>query len=442
MRPFTTAALIMDSEDEAIGRFGSIGNKGFELEVDGTWCSGHDGSQLAAKAMAELTRSQGRRKNTLAKALAQVQTQLMVGNTTQQRCAITRFLVSFTMWDSCPAFISFLGDKVKFSTLLEVAKERGRPVDFHPRTLTLERPLELLRELPSVGHGWVLKENGQSKGRGVHLVHDWSAASMLGRMITHRSVLQHEVSNPLLLEGHKFALRLFVVVTEFWPNRKVFLLKDGLVRWAADPYNQDGVRDKASTVTNCLIQKQLARNKFDCHRLANGKLNSSEVHLLSGLRRELGRRGHNDTKLWQDIVEATGIAFSLVPNLPVEEYHISNVLPGKHRGQIPDALRDVEVHKQCLAMYGVDFVVDSNLKPWLLEVQIAANMKPTCPQEWPVRMMLFNGTADLATNRSSNHFHQVPIFKQLPLAPSDLQFFTQHFSPLLTLRTAQGRQQY
>jgi len=254
---------------------------------------------------------------------------------------------------------------------------------------------------------------------------------MLGHMFVHRALLQQEVSNPLLMEGHKFALRLFVVVTEFWPTRKVFLLKDGLVRWAFDSFGQDNATPtKASTVTNCLIQKQLANNKFDCDRLADGKLDSSEMHLLSGLRRELSRRGHNDTKLWQDIVEATGVAFGVVPNLPEEEYHISNVLARKQQGEIPEALQDFEVHKHCLALCGVDFVVDANLKPWLLEVQLGPNVKPTCPQEWPVRMMLYNGTADLAANSSSDHFQQVSISPEMPLDPADAAFFTHHFSPL------------
>jgi len=419
--------VLLDPEDKAIGQFES---PGFQLEVDGTWCSG-DGAQISALAMAELIRSRGQRKQALVRALDHVRMQ-SAGNTTQRYCAAMDFLETFIMWDSCPALISFLGDKVKFSTLLQVAKDRGRPVDFHPRSLTLERPLELLWELPSVARGWMLKENGQSKGQGVHLVHNWSAMKMLGHMVAYRALLQQEVRNPLLLQGHKFALRLFVVVTEFWPNRKVFLLKDGLVRWAFQSFSdQDGTGPaKASTVTNCLIQQQLAHGKFNCNRLADGKLDAAEMHLLSGLRRELSRRGHNDTKLWQHIVEAAAVAFGVVPSLPEEEYHISNVLPQKHRGKIPEALQDFEVHKHCLALYGVDFVIDANLKPWLLEVQVGPNMKPTCPQEWPVRMMLFNGTASLAANRSSDHFHQLPISPQMPLDPADAVFFTHHFSPL------------
>ena len=51
------------------------------------------------------------------------------------------------------------------------------------------------------------------------------------------SVISRYVTNPLLINGHKFDLRIYVLITCCDPLR-IFLYPDGLVRFATEAYEK------------------------------------------------------------------------------------------------------------------------------------------------------------------------------------------------------------
>lgn len=62
------------------------------------------------------------------------------------------------------------------------------------------------------------------------------------------------VHNPLLINSHKFDLRIYVLVTSFEPLR-VYIYKEGLTRFASEPYSSHKFH-KFSHLTNYSINKK------------------------------------------------------------------------------------------------------------------------------------------------------------------------------------------
>ena len=73
---------------------------------------------------------------------------------------------------------------------------------------------------------WIMKPAAKSRGRGISVVNDISQVTYGEPM-----VMQRYIKNPLLLNGYKFDLRIYVLVTSFNPL-EVFIYKEGFGRFS------------------------------------------------------------------------------------------------------------------------------------------------------------------------------------------------------------------
>ena len=51
-------------------------------------------------------------------------------------------------------------------------------------------------------------------------------------------VVQQYLQRPLLLDGYKFDLRLYVLLTNVSPNLEIYVFNDGLVRLSTNEYER------------------------------------------------------------------------------------------------------------------------------------------------------------------------------------------------------------
>ena len=75
-----------------------------------------------------------------------------------------------------------------------------------------------------------MKPTASSRGRGIYIVNN------LRDVVKNEAcVISRYLDNPLLIQGHKFDLRLYIVVTCYDPLR-IYIYREGLVRFASEKY--------------------------------------------------------------------------------------------------------------------------------------------------------------------------------------------------------------
>ncbi|GBF94938.1 tubulin tyrosine ligase [Raphidocelis subcapitata] len=211
-----------------------------------------------------------------------------------------------------------------------------------------------LKDHPEEDTGlWMLK-TGQDAGKGLRLVPTCSAlqAASLpprhpGRAHTHLKVAQLYITNPMLLSGRKFHLRLWVAVTGHAPLR-AYMHTQGLVLFSSQAYDTErplaaGARPAAGHVTN------YARNEdtwvWGLERLAQ----HFESH-------------HGGpaawARLWREMRRRAALA-------------VAAALPSL---QAAHAWLRPKVEGYGFQMVGLDFLIDADLVPWLLEFNSAPSI--------------------------------------------------------------------
>ena len=96
-----------------------------------------------------------------------------------------------------------------------------------------------------------MKPANLSRGRGIHLIDDINEVTA-----DELSVVSRYISNPLLINGHKFDLRVYVLVTSYEPL-KIYVFKEGLARFASESYSSNmNKNNKFQHLTNYSINKK------------------------------------------------------------------------------------------------------------------------------------------------------------------------------------------
>ncbi|GAB6032804.1 hypothetical protein CHUAL_012007 [Chamberlinius hualienensis] len=212
---------------------------------------------------------------------------------------------------------------------------------------------------------WILKPADKSRGRGIFvfkLLNELSYNSC--------AVVQKYLTNPLLVSGYKFDLRIYVCIASIRPL-SIYAYHDGLVRFATVPFDLKNVRNPFSHMTNTSI------NKFSpSYDEGKGLVGLGCKWTLKQLRHHFYTLGISDWVLWQKI------AHILVLTILCEARAIN----------YDDELSD---DYNCFELYGFDVIVDDQLNPWLLEVNRHPSLCMDCEIDQLVKKPLLHDLIDL-----------------------------------------------
>nr|CAD7428512.1 unnamed protein product [Timema monikensis] len=243
--------------------------------------------------------------------------------------------------------------------------------DFIPQTFVM--PMDF-REFCSTHYRlrgpWIVKPVASSRGRGIYIVNSPDQVPLEDNI-----VVMKYVDNPLLIDGHKCDLRLYVAVTSYDPLM-VYMYEEGLVRFAAVKYDMSGKH----LWNPCMHLCNYSINKYHSDYVKSEDPDVEDVGhkwTLSALLRHLRAKGQDTSLLMTRI----------------EEVVVKSVLASSPA--IVSACRMFVPHtRNCFELYGFDILIDSSLKPWLLEVNLSPSLGCDSPLDVRVKSAML---ADLLT---------------------------------------------
>uniref|UniRef100_A0A1B0BDQ3 Tubulin polyglutamylase TTLL4 n=1 Tax=Glossina palpalis gambiensis TaxID=67801 RepID=A0A1B0BDQ3_9MUSC len=272
------------------------------------------------------------------------------------------------------------------------AKHGKKDFGFMPKTYIIPNDLGQLRKSwPKYAQRnvkWIIKPPAGARGTGIRVVDHWNQIPKRKPLI-----VQKYIERPLLINSSKFDLRLYVLVTSINPLR-VYMYHNGLARFASVKYSEksETLNDRCMHLTNYSI------NKKSSNYSKNEDVNACHGHkwTIKSLWNYLGNRGVRTDCLWEALRNL------VLHTILAGENAINNMIKA-----------NVESKYSCYELFGFDVLLDADLVPWLLEVNISPSLHSELPLDTFVKAPLVQSILNTAL------YHvppKIPMDRQLELA--------------------------
>ncbi|XP_076045386.1 uncharacterized protein LOC143027756 isoform X2 [Oratosquilla oratoria] len=269
---------------------------------------------------------------------------------------------------------------------------------------------------------WIVKPVASSQGKGIYLI---TQANQVPSEET--SLVCRYIESPLLVDGYKCDLRLYVAVTSLDPM-VVYLYEEGLVRLATVKY-QHG----KNLWNPCIHLTNYSVNKFHSNYVQNEDPevdDQGNKWSLSALLRYLKCQGVDTGALMR----------------AVEDVIIKSLLAAAYQMNTATNMF-VPYPRNCFELYGFDILIDSQLKPWVLEVNLSPSLNIDQPLDLKIKSAMLSDLFSLVGVQACNpHTAKVnarpSIYRKLPSlisSPAHMKLLLQRYTVDSFDRSQYGR---
>ena len=206
---------------------------------------------------------------------------------------------------------------------------------------------------------WICKPADLSRGRGIFMFKEISELQY-----DCSAVVQQYITNPLLISGYKFDIRIYVQIPSFNPL-KLYIYEEGLVRFGTEKFDLTCLDNLYSHLTNTSINKHSPSYATDKERVGPGC-----KWTLTQLRHYFNQTHVDDSILWGRVVNL------VILTVLVQAQQVPRI-------------------KNCFEMYGFDIIIDDNMKPWLLEVNFSPALSSDCQIDMIVKKPMLHDLLDM-----------------------------------------------
>lgn len=242
--------------------------------------------------------------------------------------------------------------------------------DFFPETYVIpEEYSEFYHKFQNDKGNWIVKPCNSSQGKGIFLLD-----TLQNLPSVEGCVVSRYIGEPLLINGLKFDLRIYVLVTSYEPLR-IYLYDEGLVRFASEPYTSSVKASKYSFLTNYSINK---KNEKFIQNTNVSQDNCGHKWSLSALMKYLSESSFDTSSLLSKIYDL--VIKTMISIEPSVVSLCKKLVLGRNN---------------CFDLLGFDIIIDSNLKPWLLEVNLSPSLATDSPLDLHIKSNLISDTLNL-----------------------------------------------
>ncbi len=177
----------------------------------------------------------------------------------------------------------------------------------------------------------------------------------------------------MLIDGYKFDLRIYVLVSSVDPLR-IYIYREGLARFATELFKieKNKVFDNFTHLTNFSVNKKNSKFYIDDK---NGR---GFKWTLAQLKAKLQKMGINHEKIFCDIDD---VVVKTVLSIEQKLFSASE--------------KYLKYRNNCFELLGFDILIDSDLKPWLLEVNLAPSLSCKSPLDLRIKSDLIKDVFNL-----------------------------------------------
>eukprot|EP00842_Homolaphlyctis_polyrhiza_P003895 jgi/Hompol1/4506/HPOL_003660-RA len=264
----------------------------------------------------------------------------------------------------------------------EYGKQEAQKFEFISTSYVLPQEHALFQEefKRNSGGVWIMKPVGKAQGKGIFLINKMSQISnwkkdprLKGNRGTGANgedgegpeayIVQRYIENPYLIGGKKFDIRAYVLVTSYYPL-VVYIHRNGFCRFSNTQFSMH-VKDISNLyihATNVAIQK--TSPNYDGDKGCKWLLRNLKMYMISK---------HGNAQVDELFTEMEALVVRSL--MSVQKVMIND--------------------KHCFELYGYDILIDSNLKPWLLEVNASPSLTAETQFDYDLKYAMLNDCFDV-----------------------------------------------
>ncbi|XP_017093306.2 tubulin polyglutamylase ttll6 [Drosophila bipectinata] len=219
---------------------------------------------------------------------------------------------------------------------------------------------------------FILKPYSAGQGRGIWITTDLRSVGKREKLIC-----QTYIERPLLIDGYKFDLRVYTLVTSVDPLR-IFVYNEGLARFATHKYVPPTLGNSSNVymhLTNYCL------NRRNSQYMVGSNTEVGSKRKLSAFNKWLVEHNYDVAEFWASVDDA--IIKTVISAWPVLKHNYNVCFP-KH-----------DKIQASFQLLGFDILVDWKLKPYILEVNHTPSLSADESVDMEVKRPLIRDTLNL-----------------------------------------------